>query len=349
MRITRDNYEIWFIDFMEGNLSEAQHQMLLAFMKEHPDLKNELEGLNTITLSPSTDQYLHKDKLTKHFLDDDESFQQACVGLIEQKLTEKETAELVQYTQQRPERAQDLQLFNKTILPREEIIFAHKEELKKSGMIWLLQPAIRVAAAIILGFALITSALYFISSPNNLDRKMVMSHAGPGRIEQTSGMQENTGGEKELAQITSNFVKENKTPSEELSQPIVNNTQKTTIEDTKRTFSNTQKLAPIKPVLKGSVLVFVSPMLDKVEPAANSPQDPGLIASLFRANKRAEEVVVTADKFAKVQLAPSLLNLLGEVTSERVTYDTRTDGDIAQVNFNSKLLNFTVPIKSNQN
>ena len=41
--ITRDNYESFFLDFAEGNLSDAERAAVLAFVADNPDLAEDLE------------------------------------------------------------------------------------------------------------------------------------------------------------------------------------------------------------------------------------------------------------------------------------------------------------------
>jgi hypothetical protein len=55
-RITRHNYEAFFLDFIEGNLSEAQENGLKQFLKENPDLANELEDFESVSIKPSSDE-----------------------------------------------------------------------------------------------------------------------------------------------------------------------------------------------------------------------------------------------------------------------------------------------------
>ena len=42
--ITRENYEIYFIDYMDGNLSERERAEVEAFLLVHPDLQEQLDG-----------------------------------------------------------------------------------------------------------------------------------------------------------------------------------------------------------------------------------------------------------------------------------------------------------------
>jgi hypothetical protein len=43
MKITRDNYEEHFLDYLEGNLDENLVDDFIDFLRQNPDLKAELE------------------------------------------------------------------------------------------------------------------------------------------------------------------------------------------------------------------------------------------------------------------------------------------------------------------
>jgi hypothetical protein len=67
MNINKDNYEAYFLDYFEGNLSTAEVEELFAFMELHPEVKNEFEGFEMITVA--TDQatvFEDKDLLKKN-------------------------------------------------------------------------------------------------------------------------------------------------------------------------------------------------------------------------------------------------------------------------------------------
>ena len=40
--INRDNYEMWFVDYMDDTLHAAQRRSVEAFLAANPDLKEEL-------------------------------------------------------------------------------------------------------------------------------------------------------------------------------------------------------------------------------------------------------------------------------------------------------------------
>ncbi len=50
--ISKENYEIWMIDYLDGNLSEEDQKLFLQFLDEHPEYKEELKDLDKTFLSP---------------------------------------------------------------------------------------------------------------------------------------------------------------------------------------------------------------------------------------------------------------------------------------------------------
>ncbi|MFR7809485.1 MAG: hypothetical protein ACLU4N_09485 [Butyricimonas faecihominis] len=44
--ITRENYEIYFMEYMDGNLSAREQAEVEAFLLVHPDLRELLDGMD---------------------------------------------------------------------------------------------------------------------------------------------------------------------------------------------------------------------------------------------------------------------------------------------------------------
>ncbi len=63
--ISKENYEIWMIDYLDGNLSGENLTLFLQFLEEHPELKSELEDLNKTILRPDNSISFDKDDLLK--------------------------------------------------------------------------------------------------------------------------------------------------------------------------------------------------------------------------------------------------------------------------------------------
>ena len=65
MIIDRSNYEIWLIDWLDGNLDEARTKQLLAFLDENPDLKEEADSLKLSRIFPDNIKPVKKENLKK--------------------------------------------------------------------------------------------------------------------------------------------------------------------------------------------------------------------------------------------------------------------------------------------
>lgn len=50
MKISRSNYEIFFLDYLDGTLSANRVDDFLDFLKNNPDLADELKGVSNISL-----------------------------------------------------------------------------------------------------------------------------------------------------------------------------------------------------------------------------------------------------------------------------------------------------------
>lgn len=61
--ITLQNYEIYAIDYLEGTLSDDLVVAFEAFLSEHPDIAEEVLGLDNISLPSRTDDYKSKSEL----------------------------------------------------------------------------------------------------------------------------------------------------------------------------------------------------------------------------------------------------------------------------------------------
>ena len=65
MKITKDNYEIYFLDYMDGNLSPKEIQELKAFLLIHPDLEEWLHTTEAIRFTAPSISFPDKESLKK--------------------------------------------------------------------------------------------------------------------------------------------------------------------------------------------------------------------------------------------------------------------------------------------
>ncbi|MGC6533069.1 MAG: hypothetical protein ACON34_08705 [Flavobacteriales bacterium] len=63
MSIDKNNYEALLIDYLDGTLNAAQEAALWLFLEEHPELREEFEGLADVKLTPPTATFDAKNAL----------------------------------------------------------------------------------------------------------------------------------------------------------------------------------------------------------------------------------------------------------------------------------------------
>ncbi len=135
MKISRENYEIFFIDYLDGTLSDQQINELEDFLLGNPDLREELEGMEKTMLVPCDLSFNDKDLLKKTDTESplsEENFNDYSVAYIEGDLSLEESAAFESYLENHPQYKKDIELYKKTFLaPDHTIILQNKNKLKK--------------------------------------------------------------------------------------------------------------------------------------------------------------------------------------------------------------------------
>jgi hypothetical protein len=154
--ITRNNYELWFLDYLEGNLDERLVDDFLEFIRENPDLAEELHLFEAIGLAESDLFFSDKKKLYKDSFDLPDVFDLAAIGLFEGDLDQDEQVRFNNYLKHHPEKYKELQLFKLTKLsPEPSLFFNNKQMLYRQPFIRLVAfRLLRIAAVFIFFFAL---------------------------------------------------------------------------------------------------------------------------------------------------------------------------------------------------
>lgn len=63
--ITRENYEIYFMDYMDGNLSARERAEVEAFLLVHPDLRELLDGMDEVRLDVPAEVFGKKEEIKR--------------------------------------------------------------------------------------------------------------------------------------------------------------------------------------------------------------------------------------------------------------------------------------------
>ena len=132
LKINRDNYEAFIMDYMEGNLSPSQEDEFLKFMDANPDIKEEMLEWEEVKINPPRDIYFQKKEILKKtntIFPDESPFEEHCIAKLEGDLTKNEALLFDKYIKKEPERAQTFKLYSKTKLtPNYSIFFSEKEK-----------------------------------------------------------------------------------------------------------------------------------------------------------------------------------------------------------------------------
>ena len=135
MKINRINYELYFVAYLDNNLSRGDMLELMAFLAQNPDLEEELNLVKDIKLEPETICFDAKNSLKKKNEEIEiskEKFDELCIGKIENTLNKQEKILLEKHIKLNPELEKEFKLFELTILqPDLSVEFTSKESLKR--------------------------------------------------------------------------------------------------------------------------------------------------------------------------------------------------------------------------
>ncbi len=140
MKITRKNYEAYFLDYREKNLTPDQVTELFVFLEQNPDLREEFESFENISILPEKKiRFEPKEALKKYALIptdhiDNKNYDEYLVRELEGDLTEDESTELKAFMELNPKSKLEFNIYRNAFLkPDMEVRFEGKEKLKKTG------------------------------------------------------------------------------------------------------------------------------------------------------------------------------------------------------------------------
>ena len=137
MEISRQNYEQYFIDYLDGNLNPDQVEILLSFLEFNPDLKEEFSGMEKICLAPVETIFAGKAKLlrTESALAEADilkDFDMYCISSMENDIDDEDEKVLQGIIMNDPDREDTYSLYRSTrLMPDENIVYPRKANLKK--------------------------------------------------------------------------------------------------------------------------------------------------------------------------------------------------------------------------
>jgi len=189
MKIDRSNYEVWIIDWFDGNLNNYQVEQLKAFLNENPDLGEEFDGVAAANLKPSLETFPQKERLKKTDKELSPSqFEYLCVAYFENDLTAVQKEELEEYVLHDPEKKKTFTLIGKTRLSALEVSYKFKKQLLKRT------PAHKVIRLSVIGLSAAASVALLITTwimipdkqDNNLAQTIVLDSSSSNQPAETA-------------------------------------------------------------------------------------------------------------------------------------------------------------------
>lgn len=339
MKISRDNYESFFIDYIEGNLPENMIDQFLDFLNQNPDLKQELHLFEEVNLPEEHVVFREKKQLTKSVADEKRRLENTAVAYLEGDLDADENKVFETYLAGDPEFKKEYDLFAKTQLrPDFGIKYPGKRKLyRKSGAAIVVNWVARAAAVLILIWGINS---VFQNAPEQQKANPQLAEIRQKPISQVKkAVSEKTYPEtavpmKNKPEKERNIQKQTKIEPEKA--PPVNSTQ------TNRDLTALAQITPIvtqldQEPLETQLAFSRSDHVMKINDTKNVISVEEFLAN--RVQKAGKEGLFSAQRIARLGL-----NLASEISGERIGYQTK-DGKITSVDFESKLMAFSIPFE----
>ena len=164
MKITRNNYEQFFLDYFEGNLPDNRVGELMRFLDENPDLRDEFDAFELIRLDGDDGvDFPGKDSLKKSVSAgiSPDNYEEYFAAYVEGDLDKSEIAEVEAFAVSDPHYGRELELMQQTrLVPDPAIRFPRKGSLKQHHIGFtarrVLHYASAAAAVLLLGVVAFT-------------------------------------------------------------------------------------------------------------------------------------------------------------------------------------------------
>jgi len=154
-KISIFNYEMFYLDYLEGRLGEEDIRMLMEFLKEHPECELEDPDLPTLSVD---DESIFKGKADLKQTDDNEAITLAnvehfIISDAEGIISDDKRTELNQVISQNPELEDERKRFGAVYFaPDVTNVYQNKGDLKRRKAIVLWPYISFAAAASVIGF-----------------------------------------------------------------------------------------------------------------------------------------------------------------------------------------------------
>ncbi len=348
MNINRDNYESFFIDYLEGKLDEKLVDDFIEFLQQNPDLKEELSLFEPVSIIQEEINFSKKESLFREKYDIENEFNQAAVANLEDDISITEKAEFEKYLSTHPEKQKEAYLFSLTRLyPDESVIFSKKDKLyhKLSGKVVLLWP-MRIAAVLVVALSVylfIERSSFKIFTENQVakvENEPEKKESTPALNKTAEKKEIQLAANKEIRKVDTKKEKPKSEPGKNLSENpegssgIENLVLASSREETPETLKSVTPSFYTQTPKTGLAPVNIS-----VQETDQLVDDERLLVDIVK-----EKTGV--DKLSFKKIAKAGLSLVASLSGEKFTYQTNTEGKVTELKYDSRILAFSIPTKN---
>ena len=133
--INKSNYEEILIDFLDGNLDEESHALVLLFLDENPAIAEEFDGISDFVVEECISSFENKAELKVHFdsiiLLNQENYEFYFIAYHEGDLSNDEKLQVEDFLELNPQLQKEFSSFKEVAsVGSDNIVFENKENLK---------------------------------------------------------------------------------------------------------------------------------------------------------------------------------------------------------------------------
>jgi len=272
MNITRNNYEECFILYMDNELSSEDRRQVELFVKENPDLQEELNLLKQTQLVPdSSFVFADKEQLLKtpgSIAIDTTNYEEWLLSYTDNELSAEQKLTVEKFIANHSAAKAELEFLQKTKLqPDSAIVFANKEilyrkeqKVRVAGMGWK-----RIAAAAALLLAVSSTALIILN--NKKDKQEEIASARKEKTIQENSVVEQSNNETALInpQVSDDTNDKIKKETIDINNPIANKENRDEQKEKHTPYIPVEmkKYEPVVQIIKKrrKRMIFLSPLI----------------------------------------------------------------------------------------
>jgi len=354
--IKRDNYERFFIDYLDGVLTKSEMDQLLFFLKKNPDLQEEFDDLLLDKINIENISFNKKGSLKRNPVLTSEqlnNLDELCIASLEGDLNLIEQTEFNKFLEQNSFLKNQYDLFGKTILiPDENIIYRNRPLLKKPLVIKPFRISFYKYSSFAASVVLLLGLSLFIPKKiqNDLQSnyKLFPINQENNTVTITS---ENVSGQK-----TNNKIPQMRIVADVQNEFSENRTSTT---DTKEISEilifenlplNAVPIIGINKIILPEIIIKSKtgslPNIDLASNNKNEYQFKKLLIQTF--NKKIFNKESDLNKIQSWDIAQLAITGINRIAGTQMSLKKKYDlqGNVEELEFNSKLIAFSTPVKN---